>query len=201
MASAVKYAALAVALHLMLTGSMLGILSVLAVASVPPSREKGFPTEGLHNKKAPGPENKDASDSEDDSEGDDDDGDAFSDGEAGEDDYLSGGEGGEDDDDDPRNAHHANGKGGSDDEDDDDDEEDEDDDSDDDEEDEEDEEDIPPAKKRNQRERICCSTTIRQTILCIRNCVTRRISGFGRNATSAMVGQIYGRQVSSIHLS
>ncbi|XP_030548381.1 phosphopantothenoylcysteine decarboxylase subunit VHS3-like [Rhodamnia argentea] len=110
---------------------------------------QSFPISELHAVKKPGPENTDASETEDDEDEDDDEGDEQDD-DGGEEEDGSGEEGeGEGD---PEDEPEANGEGGSGDEDDDDDEDgdEEEDDDDEDEEDEDDDDEVPqpPAKKR-----------------------------------------------------
>ncbi|PIN20328.1 hypothetical protein CDL12_07008 [Handroanthus impetiginosus] len=129
---------------LMLTGSLLN-----DVDGLPDWNEKWFPMSELYRLEKPGPENQDASDTEDEDE-DDEDADDQDDDDAGDEDFSGGEEGGDDDEGDPEEDPEANGNEGSDDDDeeDDDGDDDEDGDEDDDEEEDEDEEDQPPAKKR-----------------------------------------------------
>ncbi|KAM5548055.1 phosphopantothenoylcysteine decarboxylase subunit VHS3 [Rosa sericea] len=135
------------ALLLLATGSLMNDINVSPkLAAVTGS----FPFEELFKLEKPGPENKDASDTEDDEEDDDDDDVPEEEDDAGDEDFS--GEEGEDAD--PEDEPEANGDGGSDDDDDkDEDDDDGDDDEDEDAEDEEEEEEEeevpqPPAKKR-----------------------------------------------------
>ncbi|XP_073279055.1 uncharacterized protein [Primulina huaijiensis] len=130
---------------LLLMGALLNNIDVL-----PDLTEKRFPIDDLHRLEKPGPENKDASDTEDD-ELDDDADELDDDDDAGDEDFSAGEEGGDDEEGDPEDEPEANGNGGSgDDEEEDDDDGDDDEDGDEDEgdEEEEEEEDQPPAKKR-----------------------------------------------------
>ncbi|XP_052200635.1 uncharacterized protein LOC127807014 [Diospyros lotus] len=131
---------------LVTTGSLLKDINVFPTLMGTDGR---FPIDELHRRKHTGPENKDASDTDDGDEDEDDGDDEDRDDDAGDEDF-SGEEGGDDEDDgDPEEDPEANGNGGSDDEDgDDDDGDEEDEDEEDEEEEDEDDEDQPPAKKR-----------------------------------------------------